>query len=272
MFKACQRLLGHSLLSLLLTLAYALTAQAQELSPRIQFLLSTKITHHGPNCWNSALVASGVLAHFRFTSGKEFRYLVDSPLCQKIPAGEQQPGDIQVYRRTMPDISAEDREVHANIWLDEKRAFNKKTDFSTAPYEITTHDVVGESYGQTPDILRFESIANSRAIQCHGDECLNSLEYRRCGNLENMKRQDPHYSAQVEYLISSMEIAIQQQVRSPSKASRPWNAYTEKVLASLDASIQQACGNERSFYCEHSRHVLESLTWQVRRPQPNWLN
>ncbi|KYG60977.1 hypothetical protein AZI86_18870 [Bdellovibrio bacteriovorus] len=271
MFKSCLRLMGASFLSLLLTTAYAFTAQAQELNPRIQFLLSTKITHHGPNCWNSALFASGVLAHFRFTSAKEFKHLIDSPLCLKVPAGQQQPGDIQVYRRTMPDISDEDREVHANVWLNDQLTFNKKTDFSTAAYEVTTHAIVNESYGQTADILRFDSVEKSVAVQCQGDTCRNSIEYRRCGNLENMKRQDPHYSAQVEYLVSSMELAIQQQVRSPAKASPAWNAYADKVLTSLNTSIQQACGHERSFYCEHSRNVLESLTWQVHRPQPNWL-
>lgn len=272
MFKALLRRHTTAFLSLLLTLAYAFAAPAQQLSASIQFLLSTQITHHGPNCWNSALVASGVLRHFRFTSPAEFRHLIDSPLCHSIPVGAQQPGDIQVYRRTIPGILLDEREVHANIWLDGQRAFNKKTDFSTAPYEITSHEKVFENYGFTAEILGFTDPKDPGAvIRCNGNTCQNIIEYRRCGNLENMKRQDPHYSVAVESLVSRLELAIQKQVRRTTKASSSWNLMAEQSLANLDAEIRSACGDKNSFYCEHSRHVLESLNWQVQRPQPNWL-
>lgn len=272
MFKTLLHILPLLGLSLLLTHDHALAAPRQEIASRIERLLNFKVTHHGPNCWNSALVASGVLSRIRFTSAAEFQFLIESPACQKIAPGTQAPGDIQVYRRTLPGLKNRDREVHANIWLDERSTFNKKTDFATAPYEVTTHEIVNESYARTPEILVFSLGASPRAsVRCAGETCDNAIEYRRCGAIESLKRHDALYSAHIETLIDSLERAIQIQVQNPAKGTLLWNARASEILNQLSEAIENHCGAENSFFCAYARNAQESMAWQIQRPQPNWL-
>lgn len=264
---------ARSLLSFLLTIGCLSAARGEsaELSGRVSRLLGFTVTHHGPNCWNSALVAAGVLKHIRFTSPEEFRFLVESPLCQKIPSGQQRSGDIQVYRRTLPGLSGAMLEVHANLWLNAEEAFNKMTDFSTAPYELAAHEKVNLLYGRTPEILRFNlDDVKHTSLQCQGESCRNSIEYRRCDGGLSLRPEDAS-AERMLLLQDQLESAIEAQVRSPFRASEKWKTEARVRLEQWEQEIQRHCRDRRSFLCEASRQARASIEWQLKRPQPNWL-
>lgn len=263
--------LALGLMSFLLTAVQSFSAQGAYAPALLKKLVATPITHHGPNCWNSALVGSGMLGHLRFTSPTEFRFLVDSAACRAIPAGHQQPGDIQVYVRTMQGLPEDMMEVHANIWLTPETVFNKMTNFASARYELTTQNKVNENYAHTPEILRFSLENPVRQLQCQGDDCQNRIEYRRCGSIKNLKRADPHYSVLIERLVQRLELNIEKQILSEYRETADAAASNRELLTRIEAEVENTCGLQQSFYCRYAREAIGSLTWQLTQVQPNWL-
>jgi hypothetical protein len=108
----------------------ALVAEKQSYSP----------PYHGPNCFNGALVVSGLMSNLRYTSGDEMHFWMTSPLCKERKAGEaRQPGDVIVIS------SKEKRETHGFVHISENLSFSKNgsVDF---PYSLQSPQNVYEAY------------------------------------------------------------------------------------------------------------------------------
>lgn len=259
-------------MSFLLTLVHSFAALADYSPARLSRLLTTQVTHHGPNCWNTTLVGVGLLNHIRFSSAEEFRFLMDSPVCKKISAAELQPGDVQIYFRPKAELSVDQREVHTNIWLSEKKNFNKMTVFATAPYAVTTHDEVNRLYAFTSELVNFNLENPRRLWGCRGEqECRNEREYRRCGSVEEVKRADPQYSTELETALSAIEITLAEQLQKPTRPHPEFVMNLKQGLFVLEQRRQEHCAGSIGFYCEYSRHAIASMQAQLEKTQPAWL-
>ncbi len=123
---------------------------------------------HGPNCFNTALTASGVLSHLRHTDANELEFWLTSPLCRTVTRSELRPGDIISIR--------DDRggHVHSFNYISENLSFTKDG------YELQQNYTIRK----TADVL---SSYHTPAFCRTG--CTD--EYRRCTSIENYLRDHP---------------------------------------------------------------------------------
>lgn len=116
----------------------------------------------GPNCWNGALVAAGVLKNKRFINPDEWLFHLEQS-CREIDGPE--PG--AVGRLFHP----EDGEVHGFIHLNEKMIFEKLGEDKQHGYQVVTYEEMLTQYGKT----------RSCRINSKDDpECFHKLVYYRC--------------------------------------------------------------------------------------------
>jgi hypothetical protein len=71
-------------------------AKAQSGSWTYQSLLSQKVLHDGPNCFNAVLLAKGFMADITYVDTLEFSYYIDN-FCRPIQSKKFEEGNILVY-------------------------------------------------------------------------------------------------------------------------------------------------------------------------------
>ena len=102
----------------------------------------TKAFRDGPNCFNSALVLSGLAAYLRESSDEELTYYLNSGYCQAVSAKESQAGDTWViYEGSTP--------THAFTYLTRELSFNKIGGDKESPYMLESTGAILSRYGQT---------------------------------------------------------------------------------------------------------------------------
>jgi hypothetical protein len=85
---------------------------------------------NGPNCWNLAMVMSGVLPALRYSTAEEMAFFMNSPLCRQLKPGEKKrPGDIGAIR-------TDDKEFHGFMWVSDDIVFSKNGFDRNAPYAL----------------------------------------------------------------------------------------------------------------------------------------
>jgi hypothetical protein len=101
----------------------------------------TRAGRWGPNCWNTALVASKILEMSSFTAPEEMTYWMKSPLCRSLRAGEApRAGDIIAIR------DQSEQEVHAFIHLTDELSFSKNYLAAAAPFALQNPSDVFQEY------------------------------------------------------------------------------------------------------------------------------
>ena len=97
----------------------------------IQRFLDVDAGRWGPNCWNTALVASKILPVLRFSPPAEMNFWMSSPLCKAVPEDETpEPGDIVAIRDSAQN------EIHAFTFITEELFFTKNYLTTRAPYRL----------------------------------------------------------------------------------------------------------------------------------------
>ncbi len=132
----------------------------------------------GPNCWNSALYMSGVNKGIHHTTGEEFRFLIESPLCKRVES--PQLGDVIALRRVSKSGSilrgALFSEVHAYTYLESDQVLSKNGTDADVAYEKTNLE----------EVFNFYQRADKRACKISGiprEHCNLIKEYYRCHSL-----------------------------------------------------------------------------------------
>lgn len=129
---------------------------------------STFARENGPNCFNTALTAAGVLSHLRHTEANELEFWLTSPLCRTIPRNEVRPGDIISIR------DQRGQHVHSFNYISETLAFTKNGFELQQQYNIQ----------KTADVLN----AYHTPAYCQ-TTCTD--EYRRCTSIEKYLEEHP---------------------------------------------------------------------------------
>lgn len=106
----------------------------------------------GPNCFNAALVFSGILSNLRGSTADEIEFYMKEPLCRKKAKSESpEAGDLGLISRgaahQKPFVS------HAFIYLSDDFVFEKSSQFKTDPYTLKERSETIAEYSNLPGIL-----------------------------------------------------------------------------------------------------------------------
>ncbi len=147
------------ILSLLSISVQARTSdRLQELIERLD---GTSSYIDGPNCWNGAIYAAGVVSELRMFHPDEWLYHLQRN-CVKVLRPEA--GDVgRIY--------AEDAEVHGFIYLSESEVFAKHGEQTQWGYRRMSAQEMLSSYERT---------RNCRINQDFSSKCYHRIEYYRC--------------------------------------------------------------------------------------------
>lgn len=175
-------LLGHWGLVSIVLLFFSVGASGQGFSHGD--LVGKSFAYSGPNCFSTALVASGVQATFRGVSEREFKKDLFNN-CSEVK--NVNSGDMGVY--FSPDGSLA---LHAFIYLDEKTVLEKRGVHFGAnnAIQISLMSQSRSIYGQDHFCLRYSS----------GPECYNSLRYFKCHSIAVSNR----YESEIENLFEQV--------------------------------------------------------------------
>lgn len=141
----------------------------------------------GPNCWNAALAATGVLPELGFSPPAEMTFWTASPLCRRLDDGEAaQAGDVAAIR------DASGAELHGYVFVTQSLAFSKNQVDPRSAYELQAPERVFEMF-PVP-------------ASCHGASsagCEGRLTFYRCRTLAEFTAQA---TPTAEYLGAEREV------------------------------------------------------------------
>lgn len=108
--------------------------------PRAAELAGKFTALSGPNCWNSALYAAGLVSGIRHVDYDEFTAWLESPLCAEVPESGAESGDIVALRRVSQGGRLVDfpysAEVHGYLLLSSSIAFTKNGTAKSEGYQF----------------------------------------------------------------------------------------------------------------------------------------
>lgn len=231
---------------------------------------------HGPNCWNSALYASGLTRTVRYASNREFHLLMESPYCQNLSKPE--PMAIKAYRVDLPGVKDENREIHASLVFNGDLLFNKMTVYSTSKYSLESTSIVDDNYLFTTSIRNFEVIDENglrNSTKCPKEKCLNEVVYKKCQDLHQIKS-DFKNPGHINILqnLSNLEDQISSLL---FKDQLPTDTTIETLLGSISEIENQIEINlpENDLERWQQKYLLalaHSFKQQLTMKQPRWLN
>lgn len=152
----------------------------------------------GPNCWNTTLVASGILSSRRYVNDKEFIFYMNSPLCIKLNKSDKKiTGDIGSIAFKSRFIRGAEGIDHAFVKLNGDQILSKKNPFKSTPISIIQFDDVLKDY----ELNKYD--------ECYLDdskeECNIIISYYRCQSLNNYLSKEIDISSDIVALKSSLD-------------------------------------------------------------------
>jgi hypothetical protein len=225
---------------LILNLGWSESSQA-EVSPqvrsRLDFLIGKKSKVEGPNCWNESTYVAGISKGLHHTTGDEFGFLVDSPLCTQVPFDDAAAGDIVALRRVDRNEKviplAMVSEVHGYSYVDSKMGLTKNGTMSENAYELMSHDDIFSFY-------RKSEYTTCKMFGLDRVDCkLKTFAYR-CEDLESYLSKKGALTVEVRELlarITSYEEALQPTVLS-GEAFQEKEGLTSKEFINQVKALQ----------------------------------
>lgn len=140
----------------------------------------------GPNCWNGALVAAGVLKYKRFLHPEEWLSHLNQ-YC--IEVAEPRYGDIgRLYNE---NSDPESSEVHGFVFIDAETIFAKHGERVEHGYSIMSRETMMSQYGRTTLCRQKNQFTPDcyhqlKYYQCFGERVLEPLEEEFYSNLEEL--------------------------------------------------------------------------------------
>ena len=214
-----------------------LSRQSTFRAQQVQTLLHTSIASYGPNCWNSALFASGLTDSIHPSSPAEYWHWMNSPFCKVVPSGEAlRYGDLGSV------FSGDGKHYHSFMRMNDDLIFQKAGPESSHKWEMTKYEKI--VFPEFHDI----------AARCKGNEdrqnsnnCDMHVVYHRCqpipsdfysrSDLENMES---------EIKIAERQLALWTQTHDPKQKSN-YEAAIKKLGGLLDQLKQMRYSGEKEF-------------------------
>ncbi len=233
----------------------------------------------GPNCWNSALVSTGLLKDLRVVKGDEFTSFMSSPLCKKISSSEsKRPGDVgairEFYMKDDSDIGRSGAmEVHGFVYISENLVYQKSSSSEKAKWELTCPQKQFKENMMMSEADVCRANAESNREQCH-----RGVEYYHCMSMSEFLdlRKDSFDTNQLSVLeeVQKIDCAIGRLTQRASSGSVlnlakttvaalaiVLNDQIKKLPAVPPLSDQQ---KDQAFLLENLKLRLESLNRQIQ--------
>lgn len=172
----------------------------------------------GPNCWNLALVNSGILPGLRYTTEQEMSFYLHSPMCRKLQDQERRAGDIASIAKKS---ESQHQEIHAFIYISDDIAYSKNGSAGDDPFGLQPMKDILSLYGAPP----------------------NSLSFYRCDSLQGHWQRQPRPPARIVEIVrevSEFEIALQERAVFGAEIPFP---EREKLLRAMGGLVEFLIAN-----------------------------
>ncbi len=147
----------------------------------------------GPNCWNLALVMSGILPGLRYATPEEMTFFMGPPLCRPLALGEaRRPGDVGAIR------DAEDGEVHGFIWISDTLTYSKNGMSTESAYRV-------QPLAAMMDLYQVEDTPACRGLGGDTNECGNRTQYYRCMSTDEYLAQRRPLAPEIRQAMDRMD-------------------------------------------------------------------
>jgi hypothetical protein len=191
---------------------------------------------YGPNCWNSALLVSGLAESIRYVDGSEFWHWMNSDYCEALPQGaELQYGDIGSVYGTGRD------HYHSFMRINDDRIFHKAS-------PQVDHRWTEDRYERIAFPMYF-----NETTQCKGNEstqmnanCERRVVYHRC-----QPRPTDFYSRypdlrNLDREVQGIETSLEAWMQEPSNTA-DFNRSMIRLSEMLHDIDQQRFSGEKEF-------------------------
>lgn len=177
----------------------------------------------GPNCFNAALVFSGVLPNLRYTKSEEIDFYLKEPLCRKKEKSESpEAGDLGLI--SMAGEKQEFSSMHAFIYLTDKVAFEKSGQHANDPYTLRERAETFDEYDMTPGGNSLNKLPGIR----------KNVDYYQCVSIER-------------YLSDANEL--------PS-----WLLVTKARIERFDSCFENYLVSGQPLSSQAQKNLLDSIT------------
>lgn len=171
--------------------------QGQNLSPIIPSLmlnlLRKKSEYYGPNCWNSVLVANGLLPAIRFSNSEEVDFVYKNFCKQVTELSKISPGHVfRIFNDKKEDF-------HSFIYISPNFSFSKDGPESKNNYQIENTDQIFKKYGIQEDCFGLD--------QKISQTCFEKIEVYDCSKTKNLNFNRGKHSFLVK-LVDELEIKL----------------------------------------------------------------
>lgn len=210
----------------------------------------------GPNCWNGALVATGVMKHFRFIDPKEWLLSLKESCTET-----EVPREGSVGRLFHP----KEGEVHGFVHLNENTVFQKLGEDKMHGYQIVSYKEMLNQYGKSRN-CRIDNRSDPECFHilkyynCHAKESIDPLQSSISENLERLlfseetrysfrvRCEGEEFQARENYLLNIKEALLK-----ISASSNTLNQLDQAFLSSLRHQLYNIRVSNRNFKCSDRR-------------------
>ena len=245
------------------------------LSPR----MGTCAAADGPNCFNTALVSSGLVPVFRHSTAQEINFWITSPLCRAVKSGEpRMPGDL-IYIHGKGTGA-----IHAMTYISPTLVFSKNGMSKTAEWALGNSGATSNSYLKMyRDWLDPKAAANpanknsptpvapQSVSPCEGftepdpsyEKCNPQMNLYRCMSVTEYLRDKPQLRANFECM--SQRIMPHQNIISEAylnKANPKEGCPVPSKLAESMCGIFQKNGANISVIKSCGSQILDQALWE----------
>lgn len=148
--------------TLLGSLIFPVNAEPDFLNSVIERLDKTSSHIDGPNCWNGAMYASGIVSSLRFMHPDEWLYHIEKN-CEQVDRPIQ--GDLgRIFHPV-------DGEVHGFIHLDNETIFAKHGENTMHGYQVMSYEEMMNQYGKR---------RSCKIDRSNDPDCFHEVVYYRC--------------------------------------------------------------------------------------------
>lgn len=217
-----------------------------------------KPDYYGPNCWNTTLVASGILPFQRFSIPEEITFWTHSSFCRELTLLEPlEVGDVIAIREKNESPLEDPFEIHAFIYITEELAFSKNGPETLSPI----------SFQNPQEVFSFYGVTNKACQRVSGSSgaCENFANVYRCESFQEHLSHHPAPTSAAYQEIESKLLEIESSVSDMTLHFRKKNISR----ASLHEKLQKNKTDLQSLQ-EKIVTLAKSLTMADSYEQEYW--
>ncbi len=134
----------------------------------------------GPNCWNGALLKSGLIRAVRFVPKGEYWFWMNSAYCRKLgPSEKPKKGDLGSL------FWPGQGHYHSFVYMDEDWVFSKNSPDPKYPYKVQAFDeMFNADYRATARGCWKEANGNYHSSANRSSKCVFDMKFHRCRAVE----------------------------------------------------------------------------------------